>query len=806
MELGATKRRHLCIAICAAAILAAALLVPLARAESGDESQTGSVPQVEAVSGREAETELATHTDARAKTGIGAKTETRTKAETRAEARAVARPQSKVPSFINKIADNPLLLLADRLIGSLSNESLRLEGNVRLTNEGLAFFADQVEISPQTAIFKGRVTFQSGQEHLFSQTMDVNRVNGGIHMQRALLHDGTQFVTADAINRDPAGKLQASHLLLSPCPDCRQTARAPWRLYAGSLTYDPADEQVRARHVQLNIFGTPVLSLPYWQFANPSLNRFRGFLQPTLKQSNAGETALRVAHFTPLDARQDLTHALTLHTAGAVQVDTRYRLSDSRRDLQVTTRLAYLSPGGAAQSALRQPAPLLADLSVAGDWFISGHTRLKGQGRWENNDSFGAEFGHDTQLFRPTDLVLEHFKRGAYARLSISQDRRSAKASATFPQSQIPTQFRATYETANQRLAIAQDLPLRGALSLNFRAAERAEGRDSTRVATRGQISTTQQRWRSAWWQMQAFATAGIGQGDGLDTNSDDFAPTNPDFSGQSAFSTLGLSLDARLPFAGMARNRTTRVTPRVRVTHILGEAPQSTLANEDALLPILSAGTQFGNLQAAPFDRGWTGTRLDVGLDWRAHRPNRTWAGFIGQRFQSQPQTTAPVFSGARDRQSAALIQLSHTHRPSNLNLTYLGRLPLSADSSGAEAADQTGLQTLNLTMPIAGWQNTVFYTQADTSEIEGGTQIGATLQSPHWGNWKAKASLVQDMKPTDPSATMELTASYLDCCLGADFYYSYTKAGREIDQEIGFKIDLVGLTSIDRPNLFQF
>ena len=704
----------------------------------------------------------------------------------------------QISIFLETVLDDSLLLLADRLVGSWSTDHFDLQGRVRLATDRFSFYADRVEANPDQASFTGNVTFRNQMSGFLANRVDFDRKKRVTTMQRAFFDAGDQFFTANTIQQESDGSGEVRDFVMAPCPDCSPVSSEPWRLYAREVVYDSGFEQIKLKNLQVSILGVPLFAVPRWQVINPSVERLSGFLQPKIGSSHAGGIALELGYFQEVSNAQDLTYKYGLHSEGAVEMAMKYRLSTADISTRAEVRMVALADSSDAKDALETSNQFVGDLDVSGDWFMDGQTRLRGQGRWESHDLFGEEFGHDTRDFRPTDIVLERFDGGTYAQVSLSQDRRSAEANTLYLQNQIPTRFQARYDLVNRFVKTQALGTLSANSSVDLQLARRGEGRDTSHLSAQGAIRLPERTWHGQRWQTETFVSFGVGQAKGLDSQSNDFAPTLSDFSGSSHYGSLGMSLEGSLPLIRRLGQAPTQITPRARLTHIAGDAPPSTLANEDALLPYLSAATLFQDPLDGPRDRGWTGTRLDMGFDTLMNSQRWTAQGFAGQRLQSSIPTYAPQFSGQNSRSSAALLQLMFQDTSTRLQMTYLGRIPTRSTQSKS--------QTFDTNLPIGSWKTGLSYAQeSETEDLDGGENLALTITTPKWRNWLGKMKITENLHNDEP-ATIMLDASYRDCCFGFNLYYDQKDDDGERVQEIGFRLELIGLASVGQRGLHRF
>ena len=696
---------------------------------------------------------------------------------------------AQTPSLLQTLLDNPYLLLADRIIGTQNGEQITFIGRVRLTQGTQFVTSDRALVTPNLIRVDGEVRLFNGVQALQAEEIQLDRQTGTLSLRQGRITEDFTVMTLGQAQERSDGQVVTDDFLFAACADCSQVSRPPWALKARQATYDPKTEQIRLETLRLEVLGTPVLQLPAWQVANPRIPRLTGLLQPKLRTSEAGGMAVTLGYFLDLGTQQDLTLATRAHRRGAVEFETRYRFADATRSLNLTARTFALDEGGKAYTSLGAGKASASDLEVSGDWFLSPKARIRVGGRWETAQGLGVKFGHDSGDYRLGELVYERFGNDRFARWRLTEDRQSATVASGLTQGQAPQTLQGRYE----RYALpagqigGQKLTANGLLTLDV--AERSAGRDRARLALRGALALPPQVWQGQEWSAHLLAAGGVSHADGLDTTSDAFTPDSPNFSGQSTFATYGLSVETALPLTRRAGQGQMRLRPALRLSHLAGDPPDSTWANEDALLSYLSASSLFAPPESLPLDRSDQGTRLDLGTSWAWAGKHWTTSGFTGQRLQDSPPLGASQAAGNANQQSALLTQGRLTFVEPQLNLQYWGRNPVEAG--------QARSQYYALSLPTGRWQTTAtFIEQEATEALSAGRQAQVSAQGPLHHNWRGTISLSDNRLVNDDRAAT-VTATYADCCLGLELSYDYAQNQGEREQSLRFEFELLGLTT---------
>ncbi len=692
-----------------------------------------------------------------------------------------SRSQSSPPQVISTIAENPGLILAEQIRGSVERERLDFLGRVQIRFDTFNFYADHGFIDPKTAQFEGRVTYRDQDFATQAERMTLDRESETLYSVNGIATDQELYLTYGTAQQNTAGDIQLESLTLAPCPDCSRIARRPWAMHAADIQLDPNTHQAKVKNLQLDVLGVPILSVPRWQFADPRLQRLSGYLQPTVRTTPDGTQALRMSHFQALDDQRDFRQSVEFHQDGTPLLETQFRHATATEFVTLTGRVANKDG-------------LLGDLTLDSDWFLGSRSRLQAQGRWQSDASFGDAYGDDGSDFRRANVRWETYGRHRYARLELSRDLRSDDASANFPEQEIPTRLAALYDL--------QDIPWRGnsrlTASLHLDAADRELGQDTARLATQGRLDLPQSQWRGQTWQFATFAIAGLARGDGISTTSDEVNPEDPDYWGESPYATAGISLDGKLPLSGTLARQPVQLLPRLRLTYIDGTPPEGEIANEDALAPFLSAATLFRPANTEYLDRAYVGTRVDAGIDTTISAGPWDSRIFVGQRWQDRAAYDAPAYSGLGEGLSALVVDARLHNSRQEVNLAYLGHVGVEADQEAAHIVD--------LGWPVGSWrQGLSLYDVEESDNLEGGRKWSTGLSGTLQPDWTGSVSLSDNLDTPD-SATLALRATYVDCCFAFELYADFNENEGDEEASLGFQISVLDIVDFGRFNLASF
>lgn len=309
-------------------------------------------------------------------------------------------------------APGPALLVAD---------SVFVEGEDRLVATGAveAFFdgfilraaaitydrgEDRLQITGPLRIVDdtGRITILAD-----SADLDTRLQDGILAGARVVLDDQLQMAAASA-ERIGGRYTALTRVAVTSCQICAEGAVPLWQIRAQSVIHDTEARQIYLSHAQLRVLDVPVFYLPRMRLPDPTLERARGFLVPTLRSTSRLGAGIKIPYFIPIGPHRDLT--LTPYLSPETQtLEARYRQAFRRGNLTFTGAISqdslrsdgnrwYLFAQG--EFGLPRDLQLDFDLKTVSDaayldqYGISGDDRLAssvGLGRVRDRARFDSE-------------------------------------------------------------------------------------------------------------------------------------------------------------------------------------------------------------------------------------------------------------------------------------------------------------------------------------------------------------------------------------------------------------------------------
>ena len=204
------------------------------------------------------------------------------------------------------------VLRADTITFYEQENRIDAEGNVSITDkEGNVFYTDKISFADE-----GNNVFTDG---ILAMLTDKSRITG---------------VSGRRIEGKRTVVKQATY---SPCEVCKSdpTTPLPWQINARKVVHDEEAELVKYYNATMDVYGVPVMWVPYFSHPDPTVHQKSGFLRPEYGyKSNLGWLA-GGSYYWAMDAYQDMTARLRWTGDQGPVGDLEYRRRFERGDFSI---------------------------------------------------------------------------------------------------------------------------------------------------------------------------------------------------------------------------------------------------------------------------------------------------------------------------------------------------------------------------------------------------------------------------------------------------------------------------------------
>lgn len=519
----------------------------------------------------------------------------------------------------------PLYLQGDELIYDTRGNKVIARGNVKIFYNDYVLTADEITYDQDASKLsaRGNVRQQAPDGQIVqAENLDVTDDFRDAFVQSlsVQLADDTRISARTLIRRD-GNVSQFEGAKFTPCKS--DAGMAPlWCISGARITHDQNAATITYQDAQFELFGVPVLYLPYFQHADPSVKRRSGFLTPSVGSSTTLGFEIETPYYFALAPNYDFTFSPSYLTKQGLlyKGEFRHRIGAGTYSVKVTgidqDGSKLTSASAAEQQRLdgwRGSLETRANFSIGSWWRLGWDVTL------ESDATFRRFYKLDSIL--QTDRVNSGYLVGLSDRNYFST-RLYHFGGLLLDDTETSTAQSRVYPVVDFNHILNTPV-IGGELGLNAhaRSLTRRDGADSTRALTEvtwrrkfvdniGQVFTPQFAGRA-----EVFAYDGT-----RETLTGTLVPGDTVWRG-----TTTAALTYAYPFTATNRVGSHVIEPKVQiVSRQTSKFDQRLLPNEDAKSIVFDDTLLFDVGKTSGFDRIDTGTRVNVGFEY-------TFAGFNG-------------------------------------------------------------------------------------------------------------------------------------------------------------------------------
>jgi len=204
-------------------------------------------------------------------------------------------------------------LEADTLTYDRGGQTVIATGNVRIEHEGFVLVADQVIYNQDTggvhATGHVQITDTDGNMLLLDEAeLDDTLANGFIQNVRLIMNDGSRLVAAQG-ELHAGGRSSLDRVSYTPCALCAEHPEEEpiWQIRAVRVVHDEVEKRLYYEDAVLEMFGIPVLYLPYLSHPDPRVERASGLLVPEVRGTRGLGFSLAVPYLHVISPSADIT-------------------------------------------------------------------------------------------------------------------------------------------------------------------------------------------------------------------------------------------------------------------------------------------------------------------------------------------------------------------------------------------------------------------------------------------------------------------------------------------------------------------
>ena len=536
----------------------------------------------------------------------------------------------------------PMLLQADEMVYDNENNRVTAKGNVEIYYGNYTLLADQViyDRNANTLAAAGNVRIKDPEGAIITSnhmTLTDDFRDGFIDALRVVTKDDTRIVATTA-SREAGNVTVFEKGWFTPCKPCETNPDRPptWRIRANKIIHRTDEATITFRNAFFDFFGVPIIWVPYFQTADPTVKRKSGFLMPMYSQSDRLGTAVTVPYYFALADNYDFTFApmYTSQAGTLLQGSWRQRMASGAYRVDV----AGVFNDGTFE------APV--DGNFRGSVVTAGKFALNPYWSWgwdavaESDDTFRRYYGLDSEL--KTDRISQLYLEGLHDRNYLAM---RFYETGTLLRTADPLAD-ATVHPIIDYDYIVHNPVIGGELSFNSNVMSlaNADGTDSNRFIL-------QANWRRQLIDPigEVFTPFAQLRGDVYGVNEFVDPTTNLESSGAILRGNAVGGAEYRYPFIATTGNVAHVFEPIAQIIARPGSVgDQSEIPNEDANSLVFNDTILFDIDKFSGYDRIETGTRANVGVRYTAQLPNGAYARAVfGESYQLAGQNSFDLNSG---------------------------------------------------------------------------------------------------------------------------------------------------------------
>ncbi|MFN5127411.1 MAG: LPS-assembly protein LptD [Sphingomonadaceae bacterium] len=532
---------------------------------------------------------------------------------------------------------------ADTIIWNRTTGQVVAEGNIRTVGpEGDVAYGDKIELTD--ALKDGVI------QNMLVVLADKSRLAAN----RGARKDGVYTLNYTAYT---ACKVETA----DGCPK-----KPSWEVKAVKVVYDPAKKRVDYDGARIELFGLPVIPLPF--LSHPvGTKAGSGFLVPSIGFSRNNGIELEQSFYWRIAQNRDLTGSVTAFSNTAPLGRVNFRSLEKYGAIDLTAYGTYSDRISTSEAATSVGSNVFRGyLEGAGKFQFDPYWSFSASGRYASDRTFLRRYGISRDDRLRSTFSAERIGDKSYFSLAgwAVQTLRTGDPQGLAPIALPEIDYR-----------LRMDAPVVGGsfqLQANSLAIARKEGQD------------TQRAFASAKWDLRTINGLGqevnftvLARGDVY--NSDDNASTlTAIYRGKTGWQTRSIfaaAADVKWPFVGQAFGGTQIFTPRVQVV----AAPSISnlkIPNEDSRAVDLEDSNLFALNRFPGYDRFEDDYRMTYGFDWTLRKTNFTADVNLGQSYRlSNRASIFPDGTGLSDKASD-IVGRSEFRYKNIVKLTHRFRL----------------------------------------------------------------------------------------------------------------------------------
>jgi LPS-assembly protein len=323
--------------------------------------------------------------------------------------------RTKGPARPPKDQSQPLYLEGDQLVYDTRGNRVIARGNVQIFYNNYSLTANEViyDQNANTLIASGNVTIKEPNGNIVraeNANLTDDFRDAFVQSLSITASDDTKIGAERAIRRDN----NVTEFVNARFTPCKTTNDVPplWCISGARVTHDQGQGTITYQDARFELFGVPILYLPYFQHPDPSTKRKSGFLLPEYGNSSTLGFMVETPYFWNLAPNYDVTfHPMYTSRQGILyQADWRHRLVLGQVTGQYSLKLAGIDQNDSSYVSDDLHGKFRGSVETRGIFNLSSWWTAGWDITAETDDSFRRFYKLDNLL--QTDRVNTIFLNG----------------------------------------------------------------------------------------------------------------------------------------------------------------------------------------------------------------------------------------------------------------------------------------------------------------------------------------------------------------------------------------------------------
>lgn len=541
-----------------------------------------------------------------------------------------------------------VLMQADELVYNRDTKVVTATGHVEIANAGRVLVADKVTYDSNTGIVTadGNVSLvdQSGDVAFADHVVLRNDLKDGVVETLSVLLSDKSRLAGSSASRKNGTITTLNRAVYSPCEICKEKGQKNplWQIKAFRVVHDKVAQRIRYEDAYMEIFGVPVLYVPYFSQPDPSVKRQSGLLTPSIGNSSELGQQVTIPYYWVISPDKDLTLSPRYTTREGMVYQGQYRQRFGSGQFETEASGTWPST---------KTANTPADNNFRGHLFSNGEFGITPEWSW----GYQAQVVSDATYLRKYN-ISDATDLTSNVHLNRFNGRNSFTTDAYFFRGLLASDDSATTPWVAPVMNFEYFMPDKiagGQLSFtgNAMSLGRERGADSKRLIAEA-------NWEKRVTSRRGFVYRMFGnlRGDYYAVNNvqDPSVPASSFGSTTITRALPTIGAESSYPLVKSDVGYRQIVEPIVQIIYSPNVGNSVEIPNEDSLSFEFDDTNLFSEDRYAGYDRWETGTRANVGMRYAIYGDEGGQAtALLGQSFSLRDNNSYSVSSGLQEQNS---------------------------------------------------------------------------------------------------------------------------------------------------------